>query len=332
LEVGTLLALAEALAGGVTSVTDMYTPINIVPCVAQVGMKANSARGVLCLNDNWDFEQADGVREMKQVLRDWHGYDNGRIAIDACIHAEYTSPPEAWRDVAAFAKENELRLQVHISETEKEHVECIARRGKTPTQVLAKQGIFDVPVTVGHGVWLTNEDMQILADKQATIAHCPASNMKLASGIARLDAMQNVGLNVALGSDGMASHNAMDMFADMKLAALLQKVNRRDASALPAHECLKMATANGAKSQGREDGQLKIGHDADLVILDFDKPHLTPCFNPMSHLVYATKASDVVMTLVRGKVLYEQGEFATIDMEQVKWQLRNRVLPHLYGN
>jgi 5-methylthioadenosine/S-adenosylhomocysteine deaminase len=255
------------------------------------------------------------------------------MAVDASLHAEYTSPPEIWRGLADEAIQKNLRMHVHVSETKKEHDEGIARRGMTPTAALAAQGLFDVPATVAHGVWLTGDNMKLLAAQGATVAHCPVSNMKLASGAARLAEMRKHGVNTALGSDGMSSHNAMDMFAEMKTACLLQKVSTLNPTALTVGECLAMATCNGAKSQGRENecGKIAVGYDADLTVIDFDKPHLTPCFDVQNHLVYAVRADDVVMTMVRGNVLYDHGTYTTIDMERVTAKLKNDVLPYLFG-
>ena len=329
--VGTLLGIAEAVAGGVTSMTDMYNDtVPLGEAVAASGIKANMSRGVTCF-DNTPYNEIKGVIEMRETFDRWHNYDNGRIVVDASLHAEYTSPPEVWRAVAEEAKEKGMRMHVHVSETKLEHEEGLARRGKTPTAALAEQGVFDLPATIGHGVWLTDQDMEILAQKGATVAHCPVSNMKLGSGAARLAEMRRRGLNVALGSDGMASHNAMDMFTDMKIACLLQKATHLDPQALAVGDCLAMATVNGAKSQGRERecGRLALGLDADLAVVDFNRPHLAPCFDAQNHLVYAARASDVVMTLVRGKVLYDHGNYPTIDIERALDDLRRVVLPHL---
>ncbi len=329
---GTMLALAEAAAAGVVSFTEMYTHIDaIAACVAQTGFKVNLSCGVTNFAPQWSFDESSDIRQMREALDRWHGHDDGRIVIDASLHAEYTSSPDIWRQVAAFAAEKGLRMHVHVSETQREHDECVAKHGRTPTAALADCGVFDVPATVAHGVWLTDDDMALLAAKHATVAHCPASNAKLASGIARLDAMEVAGLNVALGSDGMASHNAMDLFADMKLASLLQKARSLDPTLQPARRCLEMATVNGAMSQGRQtSGRLAVGQDADLAVLDFDKPHLTPCFDVLSHLVYAARASDVVMTLVRGRAVYDNGRLPTIDWERVTHSVAHDSLRRLY--
>ncbi|MDR3239823.1 MAG: amidohydrolase [Clostridiales bacterium] len=329
---GTLLGLAEAAAAGVTSVTDMYNDTTFMAQVAaDSGLKANLGRGLVCLDDT-PYDDLKGVAEMREAFRQWHGHDDGRIVIDASAHTEFTFQSRLWRLLADEAREKKMRMHIHISETRREHDECVAKRGVTPTAALAEHGVFDVPATVAHGVWLTDEDMDILAQYGATVAHCPVSNMKLASGAARLSALREHGVNTSLGSDSMASHNAMDMCAEMKTACLLQKVSTLNPQALTVGDALAMATRNGAKSQGREKecGQIAVGFDADLAVFDFDKPHLTPCFDVMAHLVYAARASDVIMTLVRGRLVYDRGAYLTIDLEKVLFDLRREVLPHLF--
>jgi 5-methylthioadenosine/S-adenosylhomocysteine deaminase len=224
-------------------------------------------------------------------------------------------------------------MHVHLSETAKEHEECKARYGgKTPAQVLAEHGVFDTRATAAHCVYVTEADMALLAEKQVTVAHNPVSNLKLASGIAPVAKMLERGVNVALGTDGVASNNNHDLFEEMKLAALLQKGVSGDPTLLPAHEALKMATRGGAFAQGREKeiGMLKVGYDASLIMLDTDAAHLQPVHDPLSTAVYSARGFDVCMTMVRGKVLYEDGAFHTIDLARIRHALKDRVMPVLF--
>ena len=165
--------------------------------------------------------------------------------------------------------------------------------------------------------------MEILKAHGGSVAHCPVSNLKLASGVAPVPEMQERGLNVSLATDGVASNNNTDMFEEMKLFAILHKGISRNPTVVSAMQALEAATVNGARAQGRDDcGMLKAGFDADIIMLDFDKPHLIPCHNAVSNTVYSARGSDVVLTMVAGKVLYENGEYKTIDIERVKNSLR----------
>jgi len=173
--------------------------------------------------------------------------------------------------------------------------------------------------------------MDILAVSGATAAHCPVSNLKLSSGIAPVMKMRRHGLNVALGTDGVSSNNCHDMFEEIKTAALLQKYATGDPTALPAYEALKMATVNGALGQGREGetGRIVPGYDADIIMLNLDAPHFVPLNDPCAAVVYAARGSDVCMTMVQGRILYENGEYKTIDLERTRYEVENYVLPLL---
>jgi 5-methylthioadenosine/S-adenosylhomocysteine deaminase len=252
-------------------------------------------------------------------LRDFHNQGDGRIKADASIHGVYTSFAPTWRQVTEFASEHRLNMHVHLSETKTEHENCIQAYGMTPAQVFARHGVFDTPTTAAHCVWVSDEDMDILAAKGVTAAHNPYSNLKLASGVAPVKRMHEKGINVTLGTDGMASNNSHDLFEEIKLSSCLQKYAACDPTAAPALEVLKTATINGAKAQGRqnESGILQEGFDADMVLLDFDNPRQTVCHNPVLNLAYSTSGRDVVMTLCQGRVLYENGEYKTLDIEKI---------------
>ena len=330
---GIRLGLAECIRFGVISCTDMYFHLpQIAEAVLETGVKANITNALLCLDmDKFDFEKDRGIMETREVLSRFRGVGDGRLMVDAGIHAEYTSGPRAWRECVAFAAENNLRFHIHLSETEAEHNECIARYGKTPAEILHEHGVFSRKTTAAHCCWITERDMDILAGSGATAAHCPVSNLKLASGVAPVMKMRACGLNVALGTDGVCSNNSHDMFEEIKTAAILQKNCTGDPSALPAYEALKMATVNGAAGQGREGetGRVVPGYDADLIMLNLDAPHLFPLNDPCAAVAYAAKGSDVCLTMVQGRVLYGDGEFKTIDLEKVRYETENYVLPRL---
>ncbi|MDR1693416.1 MAG: amidohydrolase [Oscillospiraceae bacterium] len=310
---GAQLALMECLASGTVSVTDMYFfSADIAYAVAESGMKGNLSRPFMAENNEVRFSEAE------ELVARYHGFDNNRIQVDASVHAEYTSGPEIWEAAVRFAQKHGLRIHTHLSETAREHNECVAKYGLTPTAVFDRHGLFSVPVTAAHCVHITDEDIAILAARGASAVHNPVSNLKLGSGTARVRAMVKGGVNVALGTDGAASNNSLDLFEEMKTAALLAAGN----DPLTATGALRLATVNGAASQGRNAGQIALGCEADLILLDFDQPHLQPLHNVVSSVVYSARGSDVRLTMVNGKILYRDGEFLTIDRERVLHETR----------
>lgn len=332
---GALLGVAECLRFGITSVTDMYFQLPTIAEVCfQAGIKANLCNAGMGFDQaRYDFDQAQETLETKEALKTWHMADSGRIRIDAGIHGEYTSFPALWRAEAEFARQHGLHMHLHLSETRQEHQECLARWGKTPAQALAEQGVFDTRTTAAHGVWLTEQDMELLAEKGVTVAHNPVSNLKLASGVAPVAKMLEKGVNIALGTDGMASNNSHDLFQEIKLCAILQKGISGDPQALPAWQALRCATLGGAYAQGREQecGALRPGMDADIILLDASGPAMQPMHSPVSALCYSASGQDVALTMVRGKILYEQGQFYTIDLEQALYEIEHYALPRILG-
>lgn len=326
------LGLAEMIASGTTAIEDMYMFCDaIAQEVASSGMNANITRGSNLFEESFDPTTHIACMETRSLTERWHGYNGGQILVDASIHGEYTSRPELWEYLAGYAKENGLGMHVHVSETKKEHDECVTRFGLTPTQVLAKHGVFDVRAIAAHCVWTTPEDWTILAAKGVTAAHNPCSNLKLGSGIAPVIGMRKAGVNVAIGTDGVSSNNSTDMFEDMKIAAMLQNGAQHDPLALLPIDALRMATVNGAKALGRNSGRVAVGCDADLILVDFTKPNLIPRHDVISNLVYAAHGCDVVMNMCRGKVIYKNGEFLTLDMERIRREVADYALPHLFG-
>ena len=212
-----------------------------------------------------------------------------------------------------------MNLHVHISETEYEHEMCLNKYGKTPTQILCEYGVFEAKTTAAHCVHTIKEDWEILKEHNVSVVHCPISNLKLASGIAPIQRMMKYGVNITVGTDGVSSNNSNDMFEEMKMLSILQKNMCADPSVLPPYDVIKMLTVNGAYSQGRgnESGQIKIGYDADLIILDLDNANTVPCYNPFSNIVYSANSRNVVFTICQGEILFEKGEYKTIDYEKI---------------
>lgn len=331
-----LLSIAEALRFGTTSVSDMYRfSDTIAEAVAESGIKANLSQHTDLTGDPDDFdaERDSCFRQMEQLHEKWDGYDNGRIRVNTCIHAEFTSAYPLWDAIAEYAINENLPVHVHVSETKQEHEDCIERCGLTPAQVLDCHHVFDRGGIAAHCVWLDEDDKKLLAKRGVSAVHCPISNMKLASGAADVMGMVRAGMNVCLGTDSVASNNSMDLFEEMKAAALLAKGKTLDPTAVPAEAILMMATVCGARAQGRaeECGQIKVGFDADLILLDFNQPHLIPCHNVLSHLVYAVSGHDVVMTMVRGQILYFAGKYPTIDLAAVAQELHDYAIPTVFA-
>ena len=329
----TLLSIAECLRFGTTSVSDMYDHCGaIAEAVAESGIKANLARGITLFTEDFDFETYPACRELCDLREKWDGYDNGRIKVEASIHAEYTSNYKLWDALAEYAINEGIGMHVHLSETEKEHEACKEKYGLTPAQLLDCHHVFDAPAMAAHCVWLEPEDMQLLAKRKVTAVHCPVSNLKLASGRADVISMVKAGMNVALGTDGASSNNSLDLFEEIKTASLLAKSRNMDPQALPAAAVLMMATVCGARAQRREQecGMIKLGMDADLILLDFTQPHLMPCHDVLSHLCFAARGSDVLMTLVRGKILCAAGKYYTIDLDAVVKELAEHAMPLVF--
>lgn len=315
---GTLLSYAESLRFGIVSSTEMYYFMDsMVKAAADSGIKANMSRAIVNFDDS-DVWQLPSMIEMKESFAKYHNTCDERIKMDLSIHGEYTSNHLAVTAIADYAKQVGARIHVHISETELEHEECKQRQGgKTPTQYFNNLGLFDVPATAAHCVWIEGEDFDILKEKGVTVAANPVSNLKLASGVSNVPLMLKKGINVAIGTDSTASNNSLNFIEEMKVFALASKTKFRDPEVISPTQTLYAATRAGALGQGRDDcGILKVGAKADLIALDISGPHMHPIHDLKNNLVYSASGSDVVMTMVDGKVLYENGEFKTIDLEK----------------
>lgn len=316
---GSMLAFAEMLRFGTVSVSEMYFMGEAMgKAVLDSGIRCNLSLSVTCQDDS-DLWSLPIYQEMNTLLPTLHNAADGRLKLDLSLHAEYTSTPKVVAQMARFAKETGMIMQLHLSETEREQRECVARHGVTPAAYFEKYGIFESPTIAAHCVWLTPEDREILAKHNVSVASCPASNLKLASGLCQVQALLDCGANVTLGTDGPASNNALNQWSDLKLLASLSKVAAQDPTAVPTGTALKIVTANGAKAQGRADcGVLKEGNRADLIVLNVDVPWMQPVHSMENNLVYAAQGSDVVLTMVDGTVLYRDGEYPTIDIEKIQ--------------
>ena len=316
---GSQLAIMEMISCGTTSFSDMYMePEATIEAVESSGIKANICRPVQEFDPGERPEDNYRARESIELFDKYQGSFDGRLLIDFCVHAEYTcTEPE----VKYYAEQCAVRggkMHVHLSETKKEHMECIEKYGKTPAKWFADCGAFDFGAFAAHCVWVSDEDLELLRDKSVGVVHNPSSNMKLGSGFAPVHRMLDMGITVGLGTDGAASNNNLNMFEEMHLASIIHNGFTGDPTIMRPEQVLKMATVNGAVIQGRGDtGQLKVGMRADLAAIDLDKPHLYPVLDPLALICYSAQGSDVCMTMVDGRILYENGQFLTIDREQV---------------
>lgn len=328
------LGLMEMIASGTTCICDMYMhTLTVAQAVSDAGVSGNLGIGAVFFGDKFSEAACADCKLQDDLFRAWHGHDAGRILVDSSLHAEYTSCPELAQWIGDYAKTRGIGVNVHVSETKKEHEECKARHGGlTPIQYFAKCGMLDVRATAAHCVWTEPEDWAIMAEKGVTAVHNPASNLKLGSGVAPIVDMLKAGVNVALGTDGVSSNNTTDMFEDMKLAALLQNGVRCDPLALTAWDALSFATVNGARALGRPDtGSIEAGKWADLVLLKADALSLTPCHDAVNNIAYAAHGGDVELNMCRGRVIYEHGEFLTIDAEKTRREVADYALPLLFG-
>ncbi|GHU49106.1 N-ethylammeline chlorohydrolase [Clostridia bacterium] len=319
---GTLLAMAESMRFGIVSSTDMYDfGEEAIKAVIESGLKVNFGRAVLCFTDE-DIYELKGFVESKQLFQEWNGAEEGRIKVDMSLHAEYTSTEKIVAQLADYNRELGAGMHVHVSETKEEVEACKERHGgKSPVAYLAELGLFDTRTTAAHCVWLTDEDRDILAEKNVTVASCPVSNMKLASGVCNVPALLEKGVEVALGTDSVASNNSLNFIEEMKFFALANKVMKADPTLISPVQTLRTATLAGARSQGRYDcGLIKEGFRADLTVLDITGPHMHPVHDLMNNLVYAASGSDVLTTVSDGKVVYDKGEYLTLDIERVIYE------------
>lgn len=314
---GTLLACAEMIKSGTTTFADMYfMSENSVKAILESGMKANVSRCVTGHHNDYKKRLAEG----RQLFSDFNGAGEGRLKIEHSIHAVYTCSREAMRKTVEAAIEDGCGLHVHLSETMQENRDCYRQYGKSPTEVMEDMGVFSVPANAAHCVYLSENDMDILKAHDASIAHNPTSNLKLASGVANIKEILSKDVNVALGTDGAASNNSLDMFFEMKLSALLHKGMRLDPTLITARQALAMATLGGAKALDRvgECGKLSVGYDADIIILDAESPSMMPVYDPVSLVVYGGCGGQVVTSMIKGQIVMENRQLMTLDMEKIK--------------
>lgn len=325
---GSMLAFAEMIRGGTTAFCDMYMFMESCAKAAEkAGIRGNIARGLAGVTPNGEKALEENIR----LYQDWNNACDGRIRVMLGPHAPYTCPPEYLKKVRDASEKYGIPIHIHLAETKGEVETCIEKFGITPIALMNQIGLFDRPTLAAHCVHVNEEDIQIMAEKHVCVAHNPGSNLKLASGIAPVPKMRSAGITVGLGTDGASSNNKLDMFAEMRLAALIHKAAALDPFAVKADEAMQMGTAEGAKCLGYDDlGALDEGKLADIILIDRSGYHWKPRFNSISLAVYAGNSMDVDTVIVNGQLLMRGKELLTIDKEQLDFETE-RVTKKLYA-
>lgn len=304
------LAFLEYLTSGITACFDMYYfPESMAKASVDFGFRTVMTCGL------------NNFKESLEALEDYYNqfnHYNELISYKLGFHAEYTTSKELIVGIGRLAEKYEAPVFMHSSETESEVKECIDRYGKTPTALFEELGLFNYGGGAYHSVWVNDDDLEIYKKRGVYAVINPGSNAKLASGIAPVSKMLDRGINLAIGTDGPSSNNALDMFREMYLLAATQKLNDRDASSTDANEILKMATVGGARCMGLDDCDvIDIGKTADLIVIDLKRPNMQPINNITKNIVYSGSKENVQLTMINGKILYENGEFIGNDIEEI---------------
>jgi len=322
---GTRLAAAEMIKSGTTALADMYLHMDAAARgIVDTGMRVNLSKSPLEFHSEGGLKADDVFDDVRTYFKNWNGKYNGRIRVYLEVHSTYLFDWPSLIRASELAKELGTGIHIHLLETARERKESFEKHEKSSVEICAETGIFDVPVIGAHLVHIDEEDIRILKQYGVNAAHNPTSNLKLGSGISPVHKMLDAGVNVALGTDGTASNNNLNMFEEMHLAALIHKGVAQDPELVTARQAFMMATVNGSRAVGfgDETGILKPGMKADIILLDMDKPHLCPVNDPFSAVVYSAQASDVDTVIVDGNILMEKRELKTIDEERVMFEVR----------
>ena len=314
---GSLLSMVEMIQGGTTAFCDMYFFMDEVG----KGLEESGIRGVLTRGLIEDDQAKAKINETRELFNNWNGKGNGRIKVMVAPHAPYTCSPDFIKETIDLAKELNTGIHIHLSETKKEVEDSIKSYGKSPIKHVYDLGLFDLHTIAAHCVHVDDDDIEIMKQKNVYPVNNPGSNLKLASGFAPVDKMLKRDISVALGTDGSSSNNNLNMFEEINLAAIINKAVNYDAISVPAISALEMATINGARALAwdKEIGSIEVDKKADLILIDIDKPHLYPQHNTISSLAYSVQASDVDTVIVDGRIIMENREIKTLDVEKIKF-------------
>lgn len=313
---GAMLGIAEMIRSGTTCFNDMYWAFDeTLRAVIESGIRACPSGVLIGVHPQAEEHLAQAIDFVRRCQEDGHE----RVVPMFGPHAPYTCPDAMLKRVLAQAHELGVGIHIHLSETKQEVEDSLREHGKTPVERVRDLGLFDVHVIAPHCVHPTDSDIDVLAEYGVGVAHNPGSNMKLGSGIAPVPEMRSRGVIVGIGTDGAASNNNLDMLEEARLAALLHKVNTGDPTVISAYEALAMATRESARALEIFDqvGSIEVGKRADVIVIDLKQPHLSPRHNPVSHIVYAARASDVTATIVHGELLLLDGKLTTLNEEEI---------------
>lgn len=313
---GSMLSIAEMIKSGITSFVDMYFFVeDIAKAVEETGIRSFLALSVTDGND----DMKKGLCETEEFIKNFDNKANGRINVRIAPHAPYSCSDEFLKELTYLSLKYDKGINIHVSESEEEMEDSLKKYGKSPVKRLKDLGVLDAKTLAVHCVHLSDEDIEIFKEKNISVSNNPGSNLKLGNGFARINDLLNKGINVSLGTDGSASNNNLNMFEEMTIASLINKGLDKNPEAVPAYKALEMATINGAKAINKESeiGSIELGKKADIIMIDLNKPHFYPRYNPVASLVYSAQASDVDTVIVNGNILMKNGELLTIDIEDV---------------
>jgi 5-methylthioadenosine/S-adenosylhomocysteine deaminase len=323
---GAYLAAAEMIRSGTVGFADHYFYMDeVAQVVEEAGLRATLAWCVFGMGAKTEI--GGGLEETAEFVQRWRGAANGRIRTVLGPHSPYACPADFLATVAEKAAELDVGIHIHVSEFRDQLETSLAKHGVTPVRFLERTGILDRPTIAAHCIYVTPEDMDIFQAKQVNVVQCPNCHMKLGMGVTPVPELLSRGVNVALGTDGPASNNDLDMLEEARLATLMQKNHHLDPVSLPAEQTLRLATQNGAQALGfPESGEIAPGRPADLIIFDFRKPHLRPRHSLLSNIVYSAKSPDISHVIVAGRVLMRDGELTTLDEERILYEAERRAL------
>jgi len=310
---GAMAAALEMIKSGTTSFLDMYFMMDsVAKACKETGIRGFLSAGIMDLGATPE-EAEKKLKDCEQFISRWASDD--LVTPSVGPHAIYTCSEDFLRRSVALAQKQGVLIHMHLSETQKEVEDCKKEHGIAPAEYLEELGLLCPQLVVAHAVWLAESEMDLLKSRGVGVAHCPISNLKLGSGIAKVYEMRKKGIRVGLGTDSAASNNNLDLFEEIKFAALLQKGTLLDPKAISAQEALDMATIDGAKCLGAEDriGSIEEGKLADMILIDLANPRFTPMHNVLSNIVYSANGSDVITTIINGKVVMEDRRLLTLD-------------------
>lgn len=320
---GAIMGIAEMLRFGIASSTEMYLSQKpLCRAFLETGAKGNISRCVSCFDPQTSYYDMPQYNEVLESIKEFNNADNGRLRAEFSLHSEYTTTEKVVRELALAAKKAGSSIHIHVSETAGEVEGCKERHGgRSPVKYLADCGVFDVPAVAAHCVYIDDGDIDVLKEKNVSVAANPKSNLKLASGVSPVAKMISAGINVGIGTDSVASNNNLNMTEEMRFFNLLQKGINLEPTLITPKQTLYAATRAGALAQGREDcGLIKEGFKADIAVFDTEKVYMKPVYSALNNLIYSAQGTDVVLTMADGRVLYRDGEYSSIDIEKISYE------------